>query len=114
MTEGLMPQGIQMEEMPAKKRPAVVVSPGERDEAAMARFVQEHPQCVQAELEHYRKRDVEAKNKVVKEDKDNPSTVINIESPDEDWGDSKEEDGGCDDPTKDEFSEQFHSSDEEE
>ncbi|XBI06974.1 hypothetical protein VPH35_134936 [Triticum aestivum] len=122
VAELLVPQGIRMEEMPvkkAKKRPAVVVAPGESDEAAMARFAREHPQYVQAELEHYWKRDVEAKKKgVKKEDEAGPSTVIPIESSDEDWGDSEEEEEeeeeGCDDPTKDEFWEQFRSSDDEE
>ncbi|XP_020169049.1 ethylene-responsive transcription factor RAP2-3-like [Aegilops tauschii subsp. strangulata] len=56
VAEWLVPQGIQMKEMRvkmAKKRPAVVVAPGESDEATMARFAREHPQYVQAELEHY-------------------------------------------------------------
>ncbi|XP_044363579.1 dehydration-responsive element-binding protein 1F-like [Triticum aestivum] len=82
MAEWLMPQGIRMEEMPAKKakkRPAVVVAPGESDEAAMARFVREHPQYVQAEL-----RDIVAKKKGVKEDEAGSSTVIPIELSDED------------------------------
>ena len=114
VAEWLVPQGIRMEEMQAKKRPAVV-APGESDEAAMARFAREHPQYVQAELEHYWKRDVEVKKKgVKKEDEAGPSTMIPIESLDEDWGDSEEEDEGCDDPTKDEFWEQFRSSDDEE
>ncbi|CDJ26607.1 unnamed protein product [Triticum aestivum] len=107
VAEWLMPQGIRMEEMPvkkAKKRPGVFVAPGESDEAAMARFAREHPQYVQAELEHYWKRDVETKKKgVKKEDEAGPSTMIHIESSDEDWGDSEEEDEGCDDPAKDEF-----------
>ncbi|XP_020171963.3 ethylene-responsive transcription factor ERF084-like [Aegilops tauschii subsp. strangulata] len=41
VVEWLVPQGIRMEEMPAKKakkKPAVVVAPGESDEAAMAWF----------------------------------------------------------------------------
>ena len=38
VAEWLVPQGIRMEEMSAKKRPAVVVAPGESDEAAMAWF----------------------------------------------------------------------------
>ena len=38
VAEWLVPQGIRMEEMPTKKRPAVVVAPGESDEAAMAWF----------------------------------------------------------------------------
>ncbi|XP_020157100.1 uncharacterized protein [Aegilops tauschii subsp. strangulata] len=85
--EWLVPQGIRMEEMPAKK----------------------------AELEHYWKCDVEAKKKgVKKEDEAVSSTVIPIKSSDEDWGDSEQEDEGCDDPTKDEFWEQFCSSDDEE
>ncbi|KAI4972008.1 hypothetical protein ZWY2020_002933 [Hordeum vulgare] len=107
MEEWLVPQGIRMKELSGKKvkkGPAVVVAPGESDEAAMAQFAQEHPQYVQAELEQYWKQDVDAKNKgVKKEDEDGPSTVIPIESSDEDWGDSEEEDEGCDDPTKDEF-----------
>ena len=56
VAEWLVLQGIRMEEIPAKKakkRSAVVVAPGESDEAAMARFAREHPQYVQAELEHY-------------------------------------------------------------
>ncbi|XP_020194838.1 ethylene-responsive transcription factor 2-like [Aegilops tauschii subsp. strangulata] len=104
VAEWLVPQGIRMEKMPAKKRPAVVVTSGESDEAAMVRFAREHPQYVQAELEHYWKHDIEAKKKgVKKEDEAGPSTAIPIESSDEDWGDSAEEDEGCDDPTKDEF-----------
>ncbi|XP_073359796.1 uncharacterized protein [Aegilops tauschii subsp. strangulata] len=74
-----------------------------------------YPTYVQAELEHYWKRDIEAKKKgVKKEDEASPSIVIPTESSDEDWGDSEEEDKGCDDPTKDEFWEQFRSSDDEE
>ena len=93
----------------------VVVTPGESDEAAMARLMREHPQYVQAELEHYWKHDVEAQKKgVKKEDEASPSTVIPIKSLDEDWGDSEEEDEGCDDPTKDEFWEQLCGSDDEE
>ncbi|KAE8790430.1 AP2-containing protein [Hordeum vulgare] len=118
MAEWPVPQGIRMEEMLAKKAkkiPAVVVALGESDKAAMAQFAREHPQYVQAELEHYWKCDVEAKKKEVKkEDKAGPSTLIPIESLDEDWGDSDEEDEGCDDPDKDEFWEQFRSSDDEE
>ncbi|XP_073367984.1 uncharacterized protein [Aegilops tauschii subsp. strangulata] len=41
VAEWLVPQGIRMEEMPAKmakKRPGVVVAPGESDEAALAWF----------------------------------------------------------------------------
>ncbi|KAI5005680.1 hypothetical protein ZWY2020_032923 [Hordeum vulgare] len=56
VAECLVPQGIRMEEMPMKKekkRPVVVVAPGKSDEATMARFAREHPQYVQAELEHY-------------------------------------------------------------
>ncbi|XP_073360754.1 uncharacterized protein [Aegilops tauschii subsp. strangulata] len=99
----------------AKKRPTVVVTPGESDEATIVRFAREHSQYLQAELEHYQKRDVEAKKKgVKKEDEASPSTVILIESSDEDWGDSEEEDEGCDDPTKDKFWEQFRSSNDEE
>ena len=49
-----------------------------------------------------------------KEDEAGPSTVIPIESSDEDWDDTEEEDEGCDDPTKDEFWEQFRNSDDEE
>ncbi|KAE8780558.1 AP2-containing protein [Hordeum vulgare] len=66
VAEWLVPQGIWMEEISAKKakkRPAVVVAPSERDEATMPRFAREHPQYVQAELEHYSKRDVNAKRK---------------------------------------------------
>ncbi|KAE8817610.1 AP2-containing protein [Hordeum vulgare] len=96
-----------MEEMPtkkAKKRPTIVVVPDESDEAAMARFARLHPQYVHAELEHYSKRDVDAKkNWEKKEDEAGPSTVIAIELSDEDWGDSEEEDEGCDDPIKDGF-----------
>ena len=88
VAEWLVPQGIRMEEMlakKAKKRPVVVVAPNESDEATMARFAREHPQYVQAELEHYWKRDVEVKKKgVKKEDEAGTSTVIPIESLDED------------------------------
>ncbi|KAE8794219.1 hypothetical protein D1007_31100 [Hordeum vulgare] len=76
-----------MEEMPtkkSKKRLAVVVIPGKSDEAAM------------------------------KEAHADPSTVIPIESSDEDWDDSDKEDEGCEDPDKDEFWEQFRNSDDEE
>ncbi|KAE8793515.1 AP2-containing protein [Hordeum vulgare] len=68
VAEWLVPQGIRMEEMPAKKakkRPAVVVAPGKSDEAAMARFAPEHLQYVQAELEHNWKCNVDAKKKGV-------------------------------------------------
>nr|XP_020194409.1 vegetative cell wall protein gp1-like [Aegilops tauschii subsp. strangulata] len=78
-------------------------------------LVPQHPKYVQAKLKHCWKRDVEAKKKgVKKEDKAGPSTVIPIESSSEDRGDSDEEDEGCDDPDKDEFWEQFRSSDDEE
>ena len=79
----------------------------------MARFAREHPEYVQAELEHYWKCDVEAKKKgVKKEDEAGPSTVIPIESSsEEDWADFSEEEEGCDDPTKEEFWAQFRSSD---
>ncbi|KAE8808391.1 AP2-containing protein [Hordeum vulgare] len=66
VADWLVLQGIRMEEMrakKAKKRSAVAVAPGESDQAAMARFAREHPQYVQAELEHYWKRDVDAKKK---------------------------------------------------
>ncbi|XBI67191.1 hypothetical protein VPH35_046594 [Triticum aestivum] len=53
VAEWLVPQGMEMEEMPTKKRPVVVVAPGEIDEAVMARFSRERPQYVQAELENY-------------------------------------------------------------
>ncbi|XP_044332063.1 uncharacterized protein [Triticum aestivum] len=96
VAEWLVPQGIRMEEMPAKKkkkRPAVVVTPGESDEAAMARFARGHPEYVQAEQEFYWKRDAEEKRKkkeVKKEDEAGPSTVIPIESSSEEdeefWG----------------------------
>ncbi|KAE8816916.1 putative LRR receptor-like serine/threonine-protein kinase [Hordeum vulgare] len=50
----------------------------------------------------------------VAEDEAGPSSVIPIESSDEDWDDSDEEDKGCDDQDKDELWEQFRSSDDEE
>ncbi|XBI13036.1 hypothetical protein VPH35_139830 [Triticum aestivum] len=113
-------QGINMKEITTKKKkkmkkPSVVVSAGETDEEAMARFAQEHPEYVQAELEYYWKREAEQKKKgPKKEDEDGPSTVIPIESSfEEDWADFSEEEEGCDDPTKEEFWEQFRSSDEE-
>ncbi|XBI31550.1 hypothetical protein VPH35_055105 [Triticum aestivum] len=56
VAEWLVPRGIRMEEIPAKKakkRPTVVVAPGESDEAAMAWFAREHSKYVLAELEHY-------------------------------------------------------------
>ncbi|XP_040245872.1 ethylene-responsive transcription factor RAP2-10-like [Aegilops tauschii subsp. strangulata] len=43
VAEWLVPQGIRMEVMPEKKRPMVVVTPSESDEAAVARFAWEHP-----------------------------------------------------------------------
>ncbi|KAF7111132.1 hypothetical protein CFC21_111178 [Triticum aestivum] len=120
VAEMLVPQGINMKEITTKKKkkmkkPSVVVSAGETDEEAMARFAQEHPEYVQAELEYYWKREAEQKKKgPKKEDEDGPSTVIPIESSfEEDWADFSEEEEGCDDPTKEEFWEQFRSSDEE-
>ncbi|XP_020197936.1 ethylene-responsive transcription factor 5-like [Aegilops tauschii subsp. strangulata] len=85
--EFVVPVGIRMEEITTKKnkRPAIVVSPGDSDEAAMAR----------------RRR---------KEDQAGPSTVISVEPSEEDRGESEEEDKGFDDPDKDEFWEQFESS----
>ncbi|KAE8810137.1 AP2-containing protein [Hordeum vulgare] len=81
----------------------------------MARFAREHPEYVQAELEHYWKREAEQEKK---EDVAGPSTVIPIESSsEEDWADfseAEEEEEGCDDPEKEEFWEQFRSSDDEE
>ncbi|XBI12673.1 hypothetical protein VPH35_139511 [Triticum aestivum] len=45
VAEWLVLQGIRMEEMPVKKkRPAVVLTPDECDEAGMARFAREHPE----------------------------------------------------------------------
>ncbi|KAF7098122.1 hypothetical protein CFC21_099889 [Triticum aestivum] len=55
--EMLVPQGINMKKIMTKKKktkkPSVVVSAGETDEEAMARFAREHPEYVQAELEYY-------------------------------------------------------------
>uniref|UniRef100_M8C3Q4 Putative LRR receptor-like serine/threonine-protein kinase n=1 Tax=Aegilops tauschii TaxID=37682 RepID=M8C3Q4_AEGTA len=55
--EMLVPQGINMKKSTTKKKktkkPSVVVSAGETDEEAMARFAREHPEYVQAELEYY-------------------------------------------------------------
>ena len=115
----LVPQGIKMKEILTKKKttkkPLVVVSAGETDKEAMARFAWEHLKYVQAELEYYWKREAEQKKKgAKKEDEAGPSTVIPIESSsEEDWADFSEEEG-CDDPDKDEFWAQFRSSDDEE
>ena len=115
----LVLQGIRMKEIPTKKKmtkkPSVVVSAGETDEEAMARFAREHPEYVQAEMEYYWKREAEQKKKGPKEDEAGPSTVIPIESSsEEDWADfSEEEEEGCDDPDKEEFWAQFRSSDDE-
>ncbi|KAI5000698.1 hypothetical protein ZWY2020_010657 [Hordeum vulgare] len=52
----LMPEGIQAEDITSKmmkKRLAIIVSPGDTDEVAMARFPQEHPEYVQAEHEYF-------------------------------------------------------------
>ncbi|XP_020191686.3 uncharacterized protein [Aegilops tauschii subsp. strangulata] len=120
VAEMLVPQGINVKEITTKKKktkkPSVVVSAGETDEEAMARFAREHPEYVQAEMEYYWKREAEQKQKgPKKEDEAGPSTMIPIESSsEEDWADySEEEEEGCDDPTKEEFWEQFRSSDEE-
>ncbi|KAF6991125.1 hypothetical protein CFC21_008241 [Triticum aestivum] len=121
VAEMLVPQGINMKEITMTKKktkkPSVVVSVGETDEEAMARFAREHSEYIQAEMEHYWKREPEQKQKgPKKEDEAGPSTVIPIESSsEEDWADysEEEEEEGCDDPTKDEFWEQFRSSDEE-
>ena len=43
------------------KKPSVVVKARETDEEAMTRFAREHPEYVQAELEHYWKREAELK-----------------------------------------------------
>ncbi|KAF7098651.1 hypothetical protein CFC21_100375 [Triticum aestivum] len=112
----LVPQGINMKEITTKKKkmkkPSVVFSAGETDEEAMTRFAREHPECVQAELEYYWKREAEKKKKGPKEDEAGPSTVIPIESSsEEDWADFSEEEG-CDDSTKEKFWEQFRSSNE--
>ena len=119
--EMLVPQGINMKEIRTKKRkmkkPSVVVSAGEIDEEAMARFAREHLKYVEAELEYYWKREAEQKKKgPKKEDEASPSTVIPIESSsEEDWADfSEEEEEGCDDPEKEEFWAQFRNSDDEE
>ncbi|KAE8813075.1 AP2-containing protein [Hordeum vulgare] len=93
------------------KKPSVVVNAGKTDEEAMARFAREHPEYVQAELEHYWKREAEQKKK---EDEAGPSMVIPIESStEEDWADLSEEEG-YDDPEKQEFWKEFRSSDDEE
>ncbi|KAI5002828.1 hypothetical protein ZWY2020_027478 [Hordeum vulgare] len=118
VAEMLVPHGIKMKAITTKKKttkkPSVVVNAGEIDEEAMARFAREHPEYVQAELEHYWKREAEQKKK---EDKAGPSTVIPIKSSsDEDWADfsEKEDEEGCDDSEKEEFWEYFRSSDDEE
>ena len=57
-----MPHGIQMKEIPAKKskkRLAIVISPGDRDKVAMARFVREHPEYIQVDQEFFWKHDGE-------------------------------------------------------
>ena len=82
-----------------KKKPSVVVSAGETDEEAMARFAREHPEYVQAELEYYWKREAEQKKKGAKK---------------EDSADFSEEEEGCNDPEKEELWAQFRSSDDEE
>ncbi|XBI84143.1 hypothetical protein VPH35_092514 [Triticum aestivum] len=77
-------EGIRMEEIPkkkVKKRPTIVVGPGDSDEAEMARLARR-------------------------------IWTIPVESSEEDLGDSKEEDEGCNDPDKDEFWEQSKSSNE--
>ncbi|KAE8805339.1 AP2-containing protein [Hordeum vulgare] len=92
----LVPQGIQMKEITTKK-PSVVINVGATDEEVMASFAREHPEYVQAELEHYWKRKPEQKKK---EDEAGPSTVIPIESSfEEDWANfsKEEEEEGCDD-----------------
>ncbi|KAI5000793.1 hypothetical protein ZWY2020_010752 [Hordeum vulgare] len=113
----LVPQGIKMKEITTKKtttkKSSVVTNASETVEEVMARFAREHPEYVQAEPEHYWKREAEQK----KEDEAGPSTVIPIESSFEgDWADfsKEEEEEGCDDPEKEEFWEQFRSSDNEE
>ncbi|KAE8805061.1 AP2-containing protein [Hordeum vulgare] len=113
----LVSQGIKMKEITTKKKttkkPSVVVNAGETDEEAMAWFAREHPEYVQAELEHYWKREAEQKKK---EDEVGPWTVIPIESSsEEDWADfsEEEEEEGCDDPEEG-FWEQFRNSDNEE
>ncbi|XP_020190079.1 ethylene-responsive transcription factor ERN1-like [Aegilops tauschii subsp. strangulata] len=83
--EMLVPQGINMKEITTKKKKtkklSVVVSAGETDEEAMARFAREHPEYVQVDLEYYWKREAEQKKKgLKKEDEAGPSTVIPIES----------------------------------
>ncbi|XP_044983907.1 ethylene-responsive transcription factor 2-like [Hordeum vulgare subsp. vulgare] len=115
--EMLVPQGIKMKEITTKKKtkkkPSIVVNAGETDEEAMVRFAREHPEYVQAELEHYWKCEAEQKKK---EDDVGPSTVIPIESSsEEDWAhfSKEEEEKGCDDLEKEEFWEQFRSSDNE-
>ncbi|KAI4968931.1 hypothetical protein ZWY2020_046261 [Hordeum vulgare] len=106
----LVPPGIKMKEITTKKKSSIVVNADETDEEAMARFAREHPEYVQAELEHYWKREA----KQTKEDEAGPSTVIPIESSsEEDWADFSEEEEGCDDPKKEEFWEQFRSSNDE-
>ncbi|KAE8781284.1 E3 ubiquitin-protein ligase RNF8-B-like [Hordeum vulgare] len=72
---------IRMVEIKTKKRPTIVVSPGDSDQTAMARFTREHSEYVKAEKEFFLKRDVEQKKK---EDEADPSTVIPIESLEED------------------------------
>ncbi|KAI4984361.1 hypothetical protein ZWY2020_057712 [Hordeum vulgare] len=74
--EILVLQNIKMKEITTKKS-SVVVHASETDEEAMARFPREHPEYVQAELEHYSKCEAEHKKK---EDEAGPSMVIPIES----------------------------------
>ncbi|KAE8818653.1 AP2-containing protein [Hordeum vulgare] len=90
--EMLVPQGIKMKEITTKKKttkkPSVVVNVGEDRRGGNGE----------------------------KEDEGAPSMVIPIQSSsEEDWADfSEEEEEGCDDPEKEEFWEQFRSSNDEE
>lgn len=100
-----------------KKKPGIRISPGESDEAAMARFAREYWQYVQYEREFYWKREVEQKKKkmVKKEDEAGPSTMIPVESDSSYWDDEEEEDeklNDSDDPSKEEFWEQLKNDDE--
>ena len=45
--------GFKWEEMTKKKRPSIVVAPGDSDEVAMVRFAREYPEYVQGEREFF-------------------------------------------------------------
>ncbi|KAE8811089.1 AP2-containing protein [Hordeum vulgare] len=94
--EFLVTEGIYMKEMTKKKmkkRPSIVVDPGDSDESTITRFAREHLEYVQVELRFFCKSEPEHQKK---EHEADPLMVTAVETSKEDdeefWGSSEEND----------------------